>query len=162
MIERTLVLLKPDAVQRGLIGEIISRFERIGLKIIGMKMVFADKDFASKHYLSIKERVGQKTFDNTVKYITEGPVIAMCIEGVHSIEVVRKIVGSTEPKSALPGTIRGDYAHVSYSHADTKNIAVKNLVHASSNKEDSKKELELWFKKEELHSYNTVHEKHTL
>ena len=162
MIERTLVLLKPDAVQRAFIGEIISRFERVGLKIVGMKMVFASKDFASKHYLSIKERVGQKIFDNTVKYITEGPVIAICIEGVHSIEVVRKMVGSTEPKTALPGTIRGDYAHVSYAHSDSKNIAVKNLIHASGNKEDAKTEIDLWFKKDELHSYSTVHEKHTL
>lgn len=162
MIEKTLILLKPDAVQRGLIGEIIHRFEKAGLKIIGMKMVYASKDLASKHYSDVKTRVNERVFNNSVKFITEGPIIAMCLEGVHAIDIARKIVGPTEPKSALPGTIRGDYAHVSYSYADTKNIVVKNLVHASSNKDDAKKELELWFKKDELHSYNTVCEKHTL
>lgn len=162
MIEKTLVLLKPDSVQRGLIGEIISRFEKIGLKIVGMKMVFVTKDLAGKHYFDIEQRHGKKVFDNNVKFLTEGPIIAMCLEGVHAIEIVRKMVGSTEPKSALPGTIRGDYSHVSYDYADSKNIVTKNLIHASSSKEDAKRELELWFKKEELHSYNTVHEKHTL
>lgn len=162
MLEKTLILLKPDAVQRGLIGEIITRFEKAGLKIIGMKMVFANKDFASKHYSSIKERVGQKIFDNTVKYITEGPVVAMCIEGINAVEIIRKMVGGTEPRSAQPGTIRGDYSHVSYAHSDAKNVAVKNLIHASGNKEDAEKEIVLWFKKDELHTYKTVHEIHTL
>lgn len=162
MIEKTLVLLKPDTIERGLIGEIISRFEKVGLKIIGMKMVFADEKFAGKHYFDVKERVNEKVFNNNVKFLTEGPIIAMCLEGIHAIEIVRKMIGPTEPKSALPGTIRGDYAHVSYSHANNKNIVVKNLVHASSNKDDAKRELELWFKKEELHSYKTVHEIHTL
>lgn len=162
MIEKTLVLLKPDAVQRGLIGEIISRFEKVGLKIVGMKMIFVTKDLAGKHYFDVEKRHGKKVFDNNVKFLTEGPIIAMCLEGVHSIEIVRKMVGSTEPKSALPGTIRGDYSHVSYDYADSKNIVTKNLIHASSSKEDAKRELELWFKKEELHSYSAVHEKHTL
>lgn len=120
MIEKTLVLLKPDAVQRGLIGEVIARFERVGLKIIGMKMVYASKELVSAHYSDVKTRVSEKVYDNNVKFLREGPVVAMCLEGVHAIEIVRKMVGSTEPKSASPGTIRGDYAHVSYSHADTK------------------------------------------
>ncbi|MBS3155330.1 nucleoside-diphosphate kinase [Candidatus Woesearchaeota archaeon] len=162
MIERTLVLLKPDTIQRGLIGEIISRFEKIGLKIIGMKMVFVDEKFAGRHYFDVKERRGRKVFDNNVKFLSEDPVIAMCLEGIHAIEIVRKVIGQTEPKSALPGTIRGDYAHVSYDYADSKNSVVKNLIHASSSKDDAKRELELWFKKEELHSYKTFHEKHTL
>ncbi|MBU0930331.1 MAG: nucleoside-diphosphate kinase [Nanoarchaeota archaeon] len=162
MIEKTLILLKPDAVQRGLIGEIISRFEKLGLKIVGMKMQHIDKEFAGKHYFDVEKRNGKKIFDNSLSFLTEGPVIAMCIEGVDSIEVIRKIIGSTEPKSALPGTIRGDYSHVSYGHADFKNSAARNLVHASANKEDAERELKLWFDKKELHSYKTVHEVHTL
>lgn len=162
MIEQTLVLLKPDAVQRSLIGEIISRFEKVGLKIIGIKMVHASKELTSKHYSDVKTRVSEKVFNNNVKFLSEGPVIAMCLEGIHAIEIVRKMVGPTEPKAALPGTIRGDYAHVSYSHADAKNIVVKNLIHASSNKDDAKKEIDLWFKKDELFSYNLLHEKHTI
>ncbi|MDD5651184.1 MAG: nucleoside-diphosphate kinase [Candidatus Nanoarchaeia archaeon] len=162
MIEKTLVLLKPDAVQRGLIGEIITRFEKMGLKIVGMKMFLANEKFASEHYSDVKERRGEKVFMNNVKFLSEGPVVAICIEGVHAIEIVRKLVGATEPKAALPGTIRGDYAHVSYSYADEKNTVVRNLIHASSSKEDAEKEIKLWFKKDELYSYKTVHEKHTL
>lgn len=162
MIERTLILLKPDAVERGLIGEIIARFEKMGLKIIGMKMFHADEKFAGKHYFDVKERRGEKVFNNNVKFLSEGPVIAICVEGVDSIEIIRKLVGATEPKAALPGTIRGDYAHVSYGHADEIDSAARNLIHASSSKDDAKREIELWFKKEELYSYKTVHQKHTL
>lgn len=162
MIEKTLVLLKPDAVQRGLIGEIINRFEKAGLKIIGMKMNQVDNEFAAKHYFDVEQRNGKKIFDNNVKFLTEGPIIAMCLEGVHAINIVRKMVGPTEPKSALPGTIRGDYAHVSYDYANSKDIVAKNLIHASASKEDAKKEVGLWFSKGELHNYKTVHEKHTL
>src|SRR3989338_1920624 len=104
MIERTFCLIKPDGVFRGLVGEILSRFERAGLKVVGLKMVWADKDFAEKHYEAHR---GKKFFDNTIKYITEGPVVAMVIEGVHAIQNVRKLVGSTSPHEALPGTIRG-------------------------------------------------------
>ena len=162
MLEKTLVLLKPDAVQRGLIGEIISRFEKVGLKIIGMKMVFVTKDLAGKHYFDVEQRHGKKVFDNNVNFLTGGPIIAMCLEGVSAIEIVRKMVGSTETKASAPGTIRGDYSHVSYEHADSKNTVTRNLIHASSSKDDAKRELELWFKKEELHTYKTVHEIHTL
>ncbi|MDD5133440.1 MAG: nucleoside-diphosphate kinase [Candidatus Nanoarchaeia archaeon] len=162
MIERTLILLKPDCIQRGFIGEIITRFEKVGLKIVGMKMVYATKEFAGKHYFDVEKRHGKKVFDSNVKYLTEGPIVAVCLEGVSAIEIIRKMVGSTEPRASLPGTIRGDYSHVSYEHADVKNIAAKNLIHASASKDDAKKELDLWFKKEELHSYKTVHEIHTL
>lgn len=158
MKERTLVLLKPDTVERNLIGEIISRFEKIGLKVVGMKMVYVDNKFAEKHYADLKDRHGIKIFENSVKYISNGPIIAICLEGIHSVEIVRKITGSTEPKAAQPGTIRGDFTHVSYDYADSKNSAVRNLVHASDSPENAKKEIDLWFKKEELHSYKTVHE----
>ncbi|MFA5175909.1 MAG: nucleoside-diphosphate kinase [Candidatus Nanoarchaeia archaeon] len=162
MIERTLILLKPDCVQRGFIGEIITRFEKVGLKIVGMKMVYATKEFAGKHYFDVEKRNGKKIFDNSVKYLSEGPIIAACLEGVSAIEIVRKMIGSTEPRASAPGTIRGDYAHVSYAQADKKNDATRNLVHASANKDDAKKEIDLWFTKDELHSYKTVHELHTL
>jgi len=159
MIEQTLVLIKPDGVQRGLSGEIIHRFERVGLKIVAMKMFWVNKEFAKKHY---KAHVDKPFYKGLEAMITEGPVIAMVLEGVHGVELVRKMVGGTEPKSAAPGTIRGDYAHVSYEYADKKGIAIKNLIHASGNKEEAKIEVELWFDKKELHSYKTVHEVHTL
>jgi nucleoside-diphosphate kinase len=158
MIEQTLVLVKPDGVQRGLVGEILQRFEKVGLKIVGMKMIWVDADFAKKHY---KAHVDKPFYPGLEAMITEGPVIAMALEGIHAVELVRKIVGPTEPRSAQPGTIRGDYAHVSYEYADKEKKAIKNLIHASGNKEEAKAEIKLWFKKEELHSYPTVHEKHT-
>ncbi len=158
MIERTLILLKPDAVQRGISGEVISRFEKAGLKISGIKMVWVDKNFSKKHY---SEHVTKNFYPGLERMITEGPVIAIALEGVHSVEIVRKMVGPTEPKEALPGTIRGDYSHVSYSYADKKGIAIKNIIHASGNSEEAKKEVSLWFSLEELHNYKTVHEIHT-
>lgn len=158
-IERTLVLLKPDAVQRAYMGEIISRFERVGLKAVGMKMVWVDKDFSKKHYA---EHVEKGFYAGLEETITAGPVLAMVLEGVEAIALVRKMVGSTEPKSSPPGTIRGDYAHVSYGYADSKKIGIRNLIHASANAEDAKKEVGLWFKPEELHSYKTVHDAHLL
>lgn len=161
MIERTLVLVKPDGVERGLIGECIKRFEQRGFKIVGMKMVWTDKDHAMKHYTEdIAKRNGEHVRDYLLEFITSGPVVAMVIEGVNAIENVRKIVGSTEPKAALPGTIRGDFTHVSYGYADDKKIVIKNLIHASSDKEDSDSEIPLWFNDNELHTYDTTHDKH--
>jgi len=157
MVQKTFVAIKPDGVQRGLVGEIIKRFENAGLKIIGIKMYWTDKEFAEKHY---EEHKNKPFFEGLVNFIQEGPVIAMAIEGVGAIATVRKIVGGTEPAKAAPGTIRGDYAHVSYDYADKKKIAIKNIIHASANEEDAKKELKHWFKDEELHSYPRVEEKH--
>lgn len=162
MIERTLVLLKPDAVQRGLMGRVISRFEDAGLKVIGAKMVWINEEFARKHYFDVAQRRGEAVLKRLLKTITQGPVLAMCLEGVHAVEIVRKMVGGTEPKSALPGTIRGDFAHVSYDYADSKDIGIKNLIHASGNVEEAKLELNLWFTAKELHSYKTVHDVHIL
>ena len=159
MIERTLVLLKPDCVQRSLIGEILSRFEKVGMKIIGMKMAWVDNKFAKKHY---KAHIEKKFYSGLEAMITEGPVIAIVMEGLHAIGAVRKIVGGTEPKTAQPGTIRGDYSHHSYEYTDKKGIAIKNLIHASGDKKDAEYEIKLWFKEKELHSYKTVQELHTL
>jgi nucleoside-diphosphate kinase len=156
-MEKTLVLIKPEGVQRHLVGKIITRFEDAGLKIIGMKQVWIDEKFAQKHYTEdIAERRGEKVRTQLLKYITEGPVVAIVLEGVNAIENVRKIVGGTEPKSSPPGTIRGDFAHVSFAHADKKNLPVKNLIHASSDANDAKNEVALWFTDKELHSYKTV------
>lgn len=159
MIERTLVLLKPDAVQRCFMGEIITRFERAGLKVVGMKMVWVDKEFSKLHYA---EHVEKAFYPGLESMITEGPVLTLVLEGVEAIGVVRKMVGSTEPKGSAPGTIRGDYAHVSYGYADQQKIGVKNLIHASANAEDAEKEVPLWFDAQELHSYKTVHDMHIL
>ena len=161
MIERTLVLLKPDAVARGLMGRIIQRFEDAGLKIVGAKMVWMDQDFGKKHYFDVAERRGEKVLSALLDFMTAGPVLAMVIEGVNAAEIVRKMVGGTEPKAALPGTIRGDFAHHSYEHTDGKGQAIRNLVHASGNSKEADYEIKLWFKDNELHTYKTVHEIHT-
>ena len=161
-LERTLVLLKPDAIKRGLVGEIISRFEKTGLKIAGLKLVWSDQDTALKHYNEdLAKRRGQKVRDLMVEMITSGPVIALAIEGVEAVEVVRKMVGETEPKSAAPGTIRGDYAHLSFQYADHKKEAVFNLIHASSNLKDAQLEVGLWFQDFELQDYQSEHTKYT-
>lgn len=162
-IERTLVLLKPDALVRGLVGEIVTRFERAGLKIVGMKMQWVDQDFAKKHYTEdLAVRRGEHVRKIMVEFLTTGPIIAMCLEGANVVEVVRKLVGATEPKAALPGTIRGDFGHMSYAHADEKQIAVKNVIHASGDAKDAAVEVPLWFSSKELHSYSTVHEPHVI
>jgi nucleoside-diphosphate kinase len=160
MIERTLVLFKADAVQRGVVGEILSRFEKVGLKLIGMKMVWVDKNFAAKHYFDVKERYGERIFLNLADYLTEGPVVAIALEGVQAVSQVRKMAGSTYPNEALPGTIRGDYSHISKAHANKNEVKVGNLVHSSANPEEALQELKLWFSIEELHEYKVSHEQH--
>jgi len=157
--ERTLALIKPDGIFRQLIGKIFTRFEDAGLKIVGMKMVWIDEDFAGKHYgQEIADKHGDRVRNDLIKYIKEGPVIAFVLEGVDAIKVVRKMVGSTYPNESQPGTIRGDFAHISKNYANTKEVNVRNLIHASANEEDTKVEIPLWFKPEELHSYKTVHD----
>ncbi len=160
MIEKTLVLIKPDGVERGLTGEIISRFERKGLKIVGIKMVRVNKELAMQHYTEdISRRRGEHVRKKLMDFIVNNHVVAICLQGVEAVENVRKMVGDTEPKSALPGTIRGDYSHISYKYADDKNMAIPNLVHASGNKEEAEKEISLGFSKEELFTYDSVHDK---
>ncbi len=183
MIERTLVLLKPDAVQRALVGDIISRFERTGLKIIGMKMINADKETAGKHYaddaewlksvgaktkksyeakgikvaedeLTIGKRIRQQLMD----FISMSPSVALCIEGHGAIDKVRVIVGSTAPSTAAPGTIRGDYSMDSYALADSSKRPIQNLIHASDSRENGVREIKIWFKENELYPYTRVDE----
>ena len=163
-IQRTLILFKPDAVQRGVVGEILTRFERVGLKIIGTKMIAPDQAHYHKHYEEIGQvitRRGQATFDNVMDMMNQGPVIAMVLEGVEAVELVRKLVGSTEPKSSAPGTIRGDYSHMSYGYGDSTNKGIPNLIHASGDTEDAEKEIPHWFSDDELYDYSALHEKFT-
>lgn len=163
-MERTLIVFKPDAVQRGIVGEILSRFERVGLKIVGAKMLSPDYDHFFHHYEGIgtlKTRKGDKIFEDQLASMQEGPVIAMVLEGVEAVELVRKMVGATEPKTAQPGTIRGDYAHVTYGQAATVNRGVANIIHASADKQEAEKEIAHWFSDSEQYEYETVHERYT-
>lgn len=162
-MERSLVLLKPDALDRGIIGEIITRFERAGIRIVGLKMLVSEKDTALKHYTDdLAKRRGDKVRELMVEMITSGPILAMVLEGVEIVAVTRKMVGETEPKSALPGTIRGDYAHVSYKHADAKGIGIFNLIHASGSPEEAEMEISVWFKPEELVNHAPSYTKMTI
>ena len=164
-IQRTLVVLKPDAVQRGFIGEIITRFEKVGLKIVGMKMLRLNDEILESHYEGIgelKTRRGEKIFEITKKMMQNAPVIAMVLEGVEAVEQVRMMTGPTEPKSAVPGTIRGDFAHTSYTHADAQETGIKNLIHASANTQEAEKEVALWFSIDEMFEYKTVHDVHVI
>ena len=163
-VERTLVLFKPDTVQRGLVGEILTRFERVGLKIVATKMIAPTKEHYHKHYEEIGQMItrrGEQAFDVTLKMMTEGPVIAMVFEGVEAVALVRKLVGTTEPKSALPGTIRGDYSHMSFGYADSAGKGIPNLIHASGDTDEAAKEIAHWFADEELYNYQALHEKFT-
>jgi len=182
--ERTLVIVKPDGVQRSLIGEIVGRFEKLGLKLVGIKMILPTEEFIEKHYTLDPEwrRItGEKTIasylkkgekpwtddpleiskivlGNLKKYMTSGPVVAMVWQGAHATELVRKVVGGTEPRSSDVGTIRGDYVLDSYVMADTDGRAVRNLIHASGTAKESEAEINHWFKKEELMNYRLVQE----
>ena len=163
MVEKTLVLIKPDGVKRGLVGRILSRFEDAGLKIIAMKLRQSDEAHALKHYTEdIEKRRGKKVRDMLVDFLKSGPVLAIVLEGVNAIENVRKMVGATEPKSAAPGTIRGDFSHISFAYADAKGKVVENLIHASSDAADAEREVWLWFNEDEICAYKTVHEAHTI
>lgn len=163
-VENTLVLFKPDAVQRGIVGEILTRFERVGLKVVATKMIAPDKVHYHQHYEGIGQMItrrGQTAFDVTLEMMTGGPVIAMVFRGVEAVELVRKLVGTTEPKSAAPGTIRGDYSHMSFGYADTKGKGIPNLIHASGDPKEANKEIAHWFKPEEIYEYKSPHEKFT-
>jgi nucleoside-diphosphate kinase len=152
--EKTLVLIKPDGVQRGLIGEVISRLEKVGLKLVGIKLVLAEEGIIAKHYAKMKDPV----LAHLKKFMTSGPAVAMVWEGAHAIGVVRKLIGGTEPLSSDVGTIRGDYTIDSYQLADAAGRAVRNIVHASGNAEEAKQEIALWFKPKELVTYRLISE----
>lgn len=163
-LERTLIIFKPDAVQRGIVGEILSRFEKVGLKIVAAKMLQPDNSFFHQHYEGIGKlgtRRSQKTLDVTIETMTLGPVIAFVLEGIEAVSLVRKMLGATESKSALPGTIRGDYSHISFAHSDTFDVGFSNVLHASADLEEANLEIAHWFSPKELHEYETVHEKFT-
>jgi nucleoside-diphosphate kinase len=163
-VQQTLVLFKPDAVQRGLVGEILTRFERVGLKIVGTKMLAPGREHYNVHYEEIgklKTRAGDDIFKITLDMMEKGPVLALVLEGVEAVSLVRKLVGGTEPKSAAPGTIRGDYSHMSYGYADDAGKGIPNLIHASGDPEEAEKEVSHWFTDEELYDYEVLHEKFT-
>jgi nucleoside-diphosphate kinase len=182
--EKTLVIVKPDGVQRGLIGEVIKRYEQCGLKLVALKMLIPNKDITLKHY-SIDPQWALKTGTKSIEswkskglkpwtedpikfaekirstlksYLCSGPVVVMVWQGMNAVGIVRKITGSTEPLSSVPGTIRGDYTVDSYSAADIDNRSVRNIIHSSGSIEEAEKEIDLWFKKEEILNYRLVAE----
>ncbi len=160
-MEKTLIILKPDAVQRQITGEIITRFEKAGLKIVGVKMILPNRDQYHHHYEGISKMVsrrGEEAFEATLKAMQEGPVIAMVLEGIEAVSIVRKLVGTTEPKEANPGTIRGDYSHISFDYSKKVNSGIPNLVHASGDPSEAEQEIAHWFNKDELFDYTTVHD----
>lgn len=149
MIEKTLVMLKPDAVQRAVTGEILTRFEKAGFKIIALKMIWMDSKLSRDHYSAV---VDKEWFLEYEKYMTEGPVLALILEGRNAISAIRKLVGVTRPEDAAPGTIRGDFAHFMGDG--------RNLIHASASESDALKEIPLWFTDDEIHTYKRADENH--
>jgi len=141
--ERTFVMIKPNAVQRGLVGNIISRFERKGIKLVAIKLVSVIRELAEKHYGIHK---GKSFFEPTVKYITSSPVIALVLEGNNAIEMVRAMMGETDPQKAKMGTIRGDFGQT----------IGKNIIHGSDGQDTAKFEINLWFKPEEIANYTRI------
>ncbi|MDK2898937.1 MAG: nucleoside-diphosphate kinase [Patescibacteria group bacterium] len=163
-IEKTLVIFKPDAVQRGVVGEILARFERVGLKIVAMRMEMPTRDQYYEHYEDIGKMIsrrGEAVFNSVLEFMLDGPVIVMVLEGVDAIDVVRKMVGSTEPKAAAIGTIRGDYSHISYGRADSEHKSTPNIIHASADASDAKKEIRHWFSESDIYDYEIPNEKFT-
>lgn len=184
--ERTLVIIKPDGIQRSLVGEIISRYERTGLKLIGLKVIIPSEEMAIKHYYDVGgdawlEEVGRKAresyekkglqspyatnmengravMESNAKYLSSGPVVAMIWQGNQAVGLVRKITGGTEPLTSDVGTIRGDFTLDSYAMADTDKRSVRNLIHASGNTEEAEKEIPIWFKEEEILRYRHLQE----
>jgi len=182
--EKTLVVIKPDGVQRSLIGEIVKRYEQSGLKLVALKMIVPTEDFIKQHYTVDPEwfvKTGTKTIEsyrkkgksppsedplkitevilkNLVKFMTAGPVVVMVWQGMHAVGVVRKITGGTEPLTSDVGTIRGDLTIDSYEMSDVDGRAVRNLVHASGSPKEAEKEIALWFKPEELFDYKLAND----
>ena len=180
--EKTFVIIKPDGVQRTLIGEIIRRYERMGLKLVALKMLIPTAERVEKHYTldsewlrkvgekSIKGyeskgqvppstdpvELGKKVLGRNVNFMTSGPVVAMVWQGVHAVQIVRKMTGGTEPLTSVVGTIRGDYVLDSYQIADVGDRAIRNIVHASGSVEEAENEINLWFKPEEVLNYRLI------
>ncbi len=182
-MEKTVVLVKPDGVKRGLIGDILARFERVGLKLVAAKLIWVNKTHIGKHYKDDKDyhkSVGIRTLENyknygldpkeklgtadpigigklvrkwNIEFMTSGPVMAMLLEGPGAVALVRKIVGHTYPAEAIPGTIRGDYSLESAYLANTEGRTIRNLIHASGTVEEARFERKLWFKEKEIYKY---------
>jgi len=182
--ERTLVIIKPDGIQRTLMGEIIKRYERIGLKLMAIKMMVPTKEHIEKHYTldpNWRKVTGEKTIkgyrdkglkppsedpykitevilENLKKYMTSGPVVAMIWGGAHAVKIVRKLTGGTEPLTSDVGTIRGDYVLDSYQMSDQDSRSIRNLIHASGSVEEAEMEINHWFSKDEIIDYRLVQE----
>lgn len=178
MNQKTLVLIKPDGMARGLAGEVISRFERVGLKIVKAKLVSASKELAAEHYPTTPEwleKVGNNTISDCLKYgvdvkkamgtdvpseigelvhkwnleyISSAPILALVWEGIHAVEVIRKLCGPTLPLLAAPGTIRGDFSSNSAISENLEHQPIRNLIHASGTPEEAEREIKLWFVEE--------------
>lgn len=183
--ERTLVIVKPDGIQRSLIGEIVRRYEQVGLKLCALKMFVPSAELVEKHYTldpSWRQVTGEKAIKGYTdkgltpptmdplevtrkllitlqKYLTSGPVIAMVWEGAHAVKIVRKITGGTEPLTSDVGTIRGDYVLDSYQMSDTDGRAIRNLIHASGSVKEALDEIKHWFKPGEVIDYSLIQEK---
>lgn len=187
-LEKTVILLKPDTVKRGLVGEILSRFEKSGIKILAIKMVWVEEDLVAKHYPDDRAyltSVGNKTLKSYQQYgmdpheelgtkdpyeigkmvrkwnmdfLSSGPVVAVLLQGLHAVDAVRMMVGNTLPRFAEPGTVRGDYSLDSPILANLNKRTVKNMIHASGSVEEAKFEEELWFRQNEIHEYKRADE----
>ncbi len=184
--EKTLVIIKPDGVQRSLVGEIIRRYEQVGLKLVAIKIVVPTEQMAEDHYYKIGgeewleavgakaraayEKKGQQSpyatnrengvavMKANAKYLSAGPVVAMIWQGAHAVELVRKLTGFTEPLTAPVGTIRGDFALDSFAAADTDSRSIRNLIHASGTVDEANQEMEMWFKPEDIQNYRLIQE----
>lgn len=182
--ERTLVIVKPDGVQRSLIGEVIKRYEQCGLKLVALKMLIPTRDQALKHYSVDPDwafKTGTKSIESwkakgltpptndpielaegvrktLLEFLSSGPVILMIWQGMNAIGIIRKVTGSTEPLTSIPGTIRGDFTIDSYSAADTDKRSVRNIIHASGSIDEAKKEIPLWFELVEILNYRLIAE----
>jgi nucleoside-diphosphate kinase len=154
MYEKSLIIIKPDGIQRSLTGSIITRFENAGLKIHAMKFVNVTQDMARAHY---SEHVNKAFYPTVEDYILSGPVLVFVLGGLNAVSKIRSIVGATEPNSALPGTIRGDYAHQCYpGPGEPDDKPIRNLIHASGTSEEAVTEVALWFKEDEVISYEKL------
>ena len=184
-MQKTLVLIKPDGVQRGLMGEIIGRFEQVGLKITALKMVHPSHEDVDRHYALTEEWMravydkakakyeannqafpfpdhiayGTEIKRGLVDFLKSAPVVAMVLEGEQAVPLVRKIVGATEPASSAPGTIRGDFSHDTYALSNSQNRPLRNLIHASGTEDEAKQEIPVWFTETELYKYEHVNDR---
>lgn len=184
-VEKTLIIIKPDGVQRNLIGEIISRYERVGLKLVAMKMMSATPELVKNHYTldpmwlqSVGEKsikgfvdkgqtppstdplvIGNDVLGRLIRFMTSAPIVAMVWQGAHAVQLVRKLTGGTEPLTSDVGTIRGDYVLDSYQMTTADNRAIRNLVHASGSVKEAEDEIQHWFTKDEIMNYESAIER---